>query len=366
MNFIGKILAFISSMLLLTISGKIIFSNLFHYLADKFVTILSAIKFIATFFKRIFSSLLNIKFSNIILKLLDKNFYKAIYIVFSKTFNTEIEKSIGNLHTKWHVYLFSMALFYILALFKVNNFLFNVLLFVSFIIILIAAADFLAFLDRKTAAEFYLLKLIVFFVLSVTYLSVNLSLKNQNFIFLFSSSMFLIVISFCFLKNILDTFDKTIALISHTLVIYLYNLFLFGFCFGYYYLINNDKYQLLNNQVAHRVLYEEDVTINNVLLIVNKGLYYFYTYFDDKILSPIYSTDGKLQYLTGDYLSNTLPFDYIPFLEFIFGATFNVIFVGFLVSYLASKAFAKITKDDSDIVKQLQGKTLSFTIKKED
>ncbi|WP_055667905.1 hypothetical protein [Desnuesiella massiliensis] len=211
------------------------------------------------------------------------------------------------------------------------------------ILFFIGVGRFISFRDKKLSLSskliLYLGKLSIFFLYSTVFLQAFLQKLDNNFLFMLSI-LISIVYSVCFLKYIIDEFNNFIFLMFNLFFVYIFNLIITGFTFGIFYAMNESSYHLFENIVIN------DFNLRNFILIVNKGLKYFYTYSDILNLDSLFKSC-------------------VPFIEYIFGTSYTLTILGFFISYTVSKVFSNSIDTNSNIIEQLRGKELKITLKKD-
>lgn len=256
------------------------------------------------------------------LLMLKSSFLKSLYI------NSRMKFEIL-------IWLMSVAIMIILPIeYKDNSFI-NAVSIVSIIILFRAIAVFLSYRNKNdepilNRVYSYLMKMSVYILFSSFFFTVFLQKLNSNILFILAIFM-LLIYSICFLKYVIDEWKSFVFLMGNLIFVYIYDLFIFGFTFGFFYLSRNNIYGLFEN-IDSLV---ELGTANSYAIIINKGLSYFYTY------SNIVSSED---------LFNSC----VPFFQYLFGVTFNVAIIGFFISYTASKAFSKNENTDSNLLDKIK------------
>ena len=194
-------------------------------------------------------------------------------------------------------------------------------------------------LDRINS---YMIKLSIFILYSSLFLVGFLQKLSSNILFILAIFM-LLIYSVCFLKYVIDDSKNFIFLMCNLIIIYIYDLIIFGITFGIFYISRNDIYELVKN--ANIILNSD--TMQSYATIINKGLYNFYNY--PNVLD------------TEDGFNSC-----VPLFQYLFGATFNITIIGFFISYTASKAFSKNENVDFNLLDQIKNKKFRVTVKKED
>lgn len=195
-----------------------------------------------------------------------------------------------------------------------------------------------SFLDRVNS---YLIKMMIYILYSSLFFVGFLQKLDNNTFFVLAIFM-LLFFSICFLKNVIDEWNSFIFLMVNLLMIYIYDIVIFGFTFGFFYLSKNDTYSLFENVGSLLKLN----TVSSYAIIINRGLYYFYTY------PSIFNAENVFNAC-------------VPFFQYLFGATFNIAITGFFISYTASKAFSQNGNPDFNLLDQIKNKKFRVTVKKE-
>lgn len=245
------------------------------------------------------------------------------------------------------IWFIASAIISILKIKDENNSFINGLAIVSIIIFFRGIAIFISYRDKHSEAFLdrvysYLIKMMIFISYSSLFFIGFLQKLNSNILFILAIFM-LLIYSICFLKYVIDEWKSFTFLMVNLISIYIYDLVIFGFTFGFFYLSRNDIYGLFESVESLSKLN----TANSYAIIINRGLSYFYTY------SNIVKAED---------LFNSC----VPFLQYLFGVTFNVAIIGFFISYTASKAFSKNENTNSNLLDQIKNKKFRVTVKKED
>lgn len=194
----------------------------------------------------------------------------------------------------------------------------------------------------------YLQKLGIFVLYSSIFFIGFLTKLDSNSLF-FLAIFMLLIYSICFLKYVLDDFKNFTFLLINLISIYIFDLIVFGYIFGVFYITRNDIYQLVSDSSS--VLNE--MTLYNNVIIINKGLYYFYNY-------------CNLLEIKGDF--NVC----VPLFQYILGAIFNIAIIGVFISYTASRAFIEDNNKNENIdsfdkfFEEIKKRKFKITVKKDD
>ncbi|MFA6807761.1 MAG: hypothetical protein WCR27_02090 [Eubacteriales bacterium] len=162
----------------------------------------------------------------------------------------------------------------------------------------------------------YYIKVSIFIAYSLGFFIGYLENSNNNMFFVISL-ISTVIYSVYILKSIIDGFENIGFCVINFLLIYLYDLLTIGLHFGFFYLQNNDIFRLYSDIKMY-----ESFNLNTILSIIQTGLSSFYT-------------------LSSTVLGLNSWMNFVPLLEYVFGAVFNVGILGFFISYITSKIFAK-------------------------
>ncbi|MDZ5711332.1 hypothetical protein UFB30_03810 [Jeotgalibacillus sp. HH7-29] len=141
--------------------------------------------------------------------------------------------------------------------------------------------------------------------------------NEANFKVLVSVPLISLVYTFIFMKNVIETFNSFLFYSINFLLIMLITMFIVGVNFGTFYFFNNERFGFYTSEDIEMVNSGE--TLFALLQLSYKGIGPFYTF-------PALNINQ----------SSTL-IDYTPLMEFIIGSMFNLVIVGFFISYSVSK-----------------------------
>jgi len=198
--------------------------------------------------------------------------------------------------------------------------------FLCVIILLLGIGKFLGrnfkghFIDRVSD---YYFKVSIFVVCSLGFFLGYLENPDNSLYFLISL-ISTIIFSVYILKSIIDGFNHIGFCVLNILLVYIYDLLVIGLHFGFFYLQNNDIFNLYQDIKQY-----EDFNLINIFGIIQIGLTNFYT------LSSSFGNDSLV--------------NFVPLFEYVFGALFNIGILGFFISYITSKIFAKDNNNDLNI-----------------
>ena len=171
--------------------------------------------------------------------------------------------------------------------------------------------------------NFYLLKLSIFVLYSLSFFVGYLQYPNNN-VFYVLSLLTTIVFSVYFLKSIIDGFDQIGFCVLNFFLVYLYDLLAIGLHFGFFYLQNNNVFKLYANIQQY-----DSFNMVALLSVIQIGLSNFYS-------------------LSNSGLGLESMKNFVPFFEYVFGAVFNVGITGFFISYTASKIFKALDNESHE------------------
>lgn len=231
---------------------------------------------------------------------------------------------------KWKIWIYIMS-FTLLPLFKIYNFNFIIQVIVVTICIL-AVGDFLHSAHRLTSND-NLAFMIMFYVINlmilVNYiLHFNLAfLKTEYSVeLLLITTTISIFYSFLFIKYVVDVFSSYFIQFMHFIVVLLFfNFIVIGFDYGLFYWANNDIFDYYQSNEVQKI--SENLFGDNgsfkwgyIAIIVYKGIEPFFNF-----PQQISEERGLLSF--------------IPLIEHFIGNIFNLLIIGFFVSYSVTNLF---------------------------
>lgn len=144
----------------------------------------------------------------------------------------------------------------------------------------------------------------------------NNFLSDINIVSLFLTILFSLIFTILFIKNIIDSFKPFLfQLINFLILIIAMNILYIGLSFGMFYLNNNSVFSYFSEE-NHSVIIDSS-SWNNLYFIIYKGL------------DPFFGYPDNLKY-------EVQPIYYIPLVEHLIGYMFNLIIIGFFMTYSIS------------------------------
>lgn len=236
--------------------------------------------------------------------------------------------------TKWKIWLYILS-FSLLALNKNFSFSITIQIIIGIICIL-AVGDFIHSVNKFVNNDlfskimFTSMNLLILMMYILTFNIVFLEL-NFNVNILIIITIILIFYTFVFIKGIVDTFESYfVQFISFILILLFFNFITIGFNFGLFYLNNNEFFGYYESEEAEKIYQsfsEENQPLNwgYVLLVIYEGIGPFFN-FPDRI-------PGENGFIS-----------FIPLIEHFIGNIFNLLIVGFFVSYSVTNLFERRNK----------------------
>lgn len=240
------------------------------------------------------------------------------------------EKVLLDNWLKWKLWIYSMS-FSLLFLFSdvFINGSFSFIGLIIVLIILVAIGDFIHSVKfgGLFRIAFYVLQLVIL----LTYVTVFTEsyLKNvSNLTVLILTIVILISYSFLFIKNVIDSFQSFLFQFLNFIFILLFlNIIGIGLTFGSYYFSHQEIYNIFTEKEIDLIgdnLKKNDMQLqySDTLLIIYRGI------------SPFYNFPNNIDSSKGII-------GFIPLLENIIGNIFNLLIIGFFVSYSVSTLFER-------------------------
>lgn len=171
----------------------------------------------------------------------------------------------------------------------------------------------------------YFLKLLIFSVYPLIFFMGFLNQINSIKLLLLLV-IITILFSFFFLKGVIDSSrgknNSILGLffIINLIIVYIYDLILFGLSFGLFYLNNNKIFKLFNQFKIN------EISFLHYINIIKNGLKFFFNYPEDFNILIENSVEIKRV---------------IPFFQFLLGDIFHIVIIAFFISYISSKSLKK-------------------------
>lgn len=228
-----------------------------------------------------------------------------------------------NSRKKWFIVISLLSLLVILILEKnsiqpPNDWIIKITLYLFTINVLYAIGAFIHYSLEGVMSSlgFYIMKLLILIIYIISFFIAFLSDLNDV-------RMLLIIIvvslgySFAFIKYVIDSFPSYLfQFVNFILILLLVNFIVIGTTFGFFYLNNYENYQYFNETDFQTIMQSDDM--RNIYYVAYKGTF------------PFFNFPNELE-RSKDILT------YIPFFEHVIGYVFNLLIVGFFVSYSVSK-----------------------------
>ncbi|MBY6053316.1 hypothetical protein [Cytobacillus firmus] len=187
------------------------------------------------------------------------------------------------------------------------------------IILLIGLVKFFTYSSNDSLINFqnWLWRVLLLIIFTLNFLKVYLE-DPLNYRFLIVLTIFIIIFSVILIANALKNFNNMIFQLLNFIFGFGLILCVAGISFGLFYLENNDIFNLYTLEEYNKIMFHFDSSLTTYLFIIYKGLIPFYSF----------PSSG----ITLDQ-----PITLILLCEYIIGFVFNVIIIGFFVSYFVTK-----------------------------
>ncbi|WLR41564.1 hypothetical protein LC087_11775 [Bacillus carboniphilus] len=162
--------------------------------------------------------------------------------------------------------------------------------------------------------------ILLVFVLSLvieTIDSLEMNVKGVIVTIIFSIAFSLILI-----MNVLKDFKSRWFQVLNIFIGFFLILFAVGITFGLFYLENNEIFKMYSEAEYSMFIHDYEENVSSFIFLIYNGLVYFYTFPDYSIITL------------------EEPLSLVAFFEFIVGFLFNVVVIGFLISYFVSILFS--------------------------
>ncbi|WP_019153900.1 hypothetical protein [Robertmurraya massiliosenegalensis] len=140
----------------------------------------------------------------------------------------------------------------------------------------------------------------------------------ENLPFLMVLIVFSIVFAVLLVLNVLSNFNNVFFQLLNFVFLFVVILSVVGMGFGLFYLWNNEIFNLYTTEEYNKIMFHFDSGVSSYLFIMYKGLIPFYTY-------------------TNSGITLETPITLILIGEYLIGFLFNVVIIGFFLSYFVSK-----------------------------
>lgn len=240
------------------------------------------------------------------------------------------EKILLDNRLKWKlwIYLMSFSLFLLFSDILSSGSLRIIELIIVFVI-LVAIGDYLHSVkfDGFFGIMFYVLQLLVLLTYVVVFTESYLS-SGSNLKVLILTIVILITYSFLFIKNVIDSFSSYVfQFINFIFILLFLNIVGIGLTFGTYYFSNHEIYNIFTEKEINLIgtnLEKNDMQLqySDLTLIIYRGIEPFYNFPNN-----IDSSKGVISF--------------IPLLENVIGNMYNLLIIGFFVSYSVSTLFER-------------------------
>lgn len=180
------------------------------------------------------------------------------------------------------------------------------------------------YIHYPAGVDLYISKLLIILIYILTFLQSfleNLHSVQHLLIIIFIS----IAYTFAFIKNVIDSFNSFIFQFLNFIVVLLFlNFIIIGLTFGFFYINNYETYSYFSQTDYENIMMNDKLT--NLYYVIYIGMVPFFNFPSDL-----------------DQSNNIL--SYIPLFEHLIGYIFNLLIIGFFVSYSVSKLIER-KKDD--------------------
>lgn len=209
---------------------------------------------------------------------------------------------------------------------KIPDFI-NIILFAIFFI---GLGKFFAYSSNDSFINFYnwLMSVLILIIFTLSFLIVYLE-NPLNFRFLIVITMFIIIFSVILISTVLRNFNNMIFQLLNFIFGFGLILGTAGIAFGLFYLEYNDVFKIYTLEEYNTIMFDFNSSLTTYLFIIYKGLIPFYSF----------PSNG---------ITLEQPITLILLCEYIIGFVFNVIIIGFFVSYFVTK-FSKRNDEQSNI-----------------
>lgn len=254
-------------------------------------------------------------------KLNSRKVIKSIRRLFNEVLD---EILILNSKFKWRLWIYSVAVCYILIITTLNiqqkHGVFTIVSYIIIAIFLIGVGEFIHYSksDFFNNMLLYLVKWSIFIAYPTMLLT--LFLENLSRLDIFILVIILLIgYSFLFVKSVIDSFNNYFfQFVNFVIILIFFNLFVIGFTFGAFYLENNHIYNYFTND-EFNILYEanenkEAFNYKVALVIAIKGI------------EPFFNFPSNSSTFNGEMY-------FIPILEHLLGNIYLLLIIGFFISY---------------------------------
>lgn len=235
--------------------------------------------------------------------------------------------------TKWKLWLYVLS-FSLLTLNMDYNFSITIQIIIGTICIL-AVGDFIHSANEFVSNDlglkimFYFMNLLILIIyilqLNLVFLEVDFNVTILLIITIIS-----IFYTFLFIKSVVDMFDSYLfQFINVILILLFFNFIVIGFNYGLFYLDNNDVFGYYQIDEAEKIT--QSFKGNNKL---NWEYVSFVTY---EGINPFFNFPHRISGENG-FIS------FIPLIEHFIGNVFNLLIIGFFVSYSVTNLFERRNK----------------------
>lgn len=179
--------------------------------------------------------------------------------------------------------------------------------------------------DRFLKIMFYFMNLMI---LVIYILQFSLAFLEVNFdvTLLLILTIILIFYSFLFIKGVVDAFKSYLfQFINFIVILLFFNFIVIGFNYGLFYLENNDIFGYYKSSEAEKI-YQSFSVINEalnweyILIVIYEGI------------DPFFNFPKRIPGENGFI-------NFIPLFEHFIGNVFNLLIIGFFVSYSVTRLF---------------------------
>ena len=253
---------------------------------------------------------------------------------FPMNFEEQLEKHlILNSFHKWKIWGYgvcSLSLFFM----DYYNWEFNIFTLTALIIVLLGIGDFFYnenkfFVNEDLVSKlvFYGLQLALLITLTLSFNLAFLESKN-NLVILLVLTAFLIFYSFLFLKNIVDVFSSYFfQFLNFVAILLIFNFVVIGFNYGLFYLVNNETFNYYQLDEAESIYINfsesnDPLNLEYIFIVVHEGI------------EPFFNFPSRLPGEAG--LIN-----FVPLIEHFIGNVFNLLIIGFFVSYSVTSLYER-------------------------
>ncbi|KON88918.1 hypothetical protein AF332_20390 [Sporosarcina globispora] len=190
---------------------------------------------------------------------------------------------------------------------------------ILFLIFLIGLGKIFTYSSNNSFINFLNWLFRVLLLITFTLGFLNVYLENPlNFRFLIVLTIFIIIFSVILITNALKNFNNMIFQLLNFIFGYGLILCVAGIGFGLFYLEYNDVFNLYTLEEYNKIMFHSNSSLTTYLFIIYKGLIPFYSFPSSGIILE-------------------QPITLILLCEYIIGFVFNVIIIGFFVSYFVTK-----------------------------